>query len=73
MTSINTGPTATALHHLLAYLHAATGLDALVLLGALVATGGLGLLALCSAVEATIRWRASRRLSRRRVFHPPQW
>lgn len=69
MTAINTGPTATALHHLLAYLHAVTGLDPLWLLGAVMATSGLVLLIVFSVVEDTIR----RRTNRRRFLHPTQW
>jgi hypothetical protein len=47
MSTINTGPTATTLHHLLAFLQEVTGADPLLLLwglflvGAVVATGAL--------------------------------
>lgn len=51
MTTINTGPTATTLHHVLAALHAWTGLDPLWLLAALLFAGAVLATATCWAIE----------------------
>lgn len=51
MTTINTGPTATALHHLLALLHSATGIDPIWLLALLVGGGAVLATATCWAIE----------------------
>ncbi len=51
MTTINTGPTATALHHVLAALQQWTGLDAIWLLALLVAGGAVLATATCWAIE----------------------
>lgn len=55
MTTINTGPTATALHHLLAALQQWTGLDAIWLLFTLVAVGAMLATATCWAIERAIQ------------------
>lgn len=51
MTTINTGPTATALHHVLAALQQWTGLDAIWLFVALLAVGAVLATATCWAIE----------------------
>ena len=53
MTTINTGPTATTLHHLLALLHSATGIDPIWLLAALLFAGAVLATATCWAIERT--------------------
>lgn len=55
MTTINTGPTATTLHHLLALLHSATGLEPIWLLAFLVGGGAVLATATCWAIEHAFR------------------
>lgn len=55
MTTINTGPTATALHHLLAALQGATGLDPIHLLLLLVVAGAVLATATCWAIETAFK------------------
>lgn len=55
MTSVYTGPSATALHHLLAALQQWTGLEPIWLLAALVAGGAFLATATCWAIEVSFR------------------
>lgn len=55
MSSINTGPTATTVHHLLAALQAWTGLEPIWLLMLLVFVGAFLATATCAVVERAFR------------------